>query len=588
MNDLTFQEKQIQAQVSDFELVYPSDVGHANVHSLTDEVSNLHPLCAQILVMRGLDSFTKVKGFFNPDFSSIKNMSQMADANKATLRLADAIRNGEEIMLYGDYDVDGSCAVAVMYNVLKAIGGQLHPYQPDRYDEGYGLSEKGVRAASALGVKLMVTLDCGILAHEKIQLANELGIDVIVCDHHLPGIELPAAYAVMNPKRADCIFEGKELCGCGVAYMLLMSLQQSLLFPEALLLNELPLVAIATCCDIVPLTGINRILVEAGLKRLNSDMPAGVGALLRMAAHSGPMDVGDVVFKIGPRINAAGRLAHASIAVELLTAKDSDLIQQSAAELEKLNVQRKLLDKKITAEAISQMVDDDPQFAKSATVVYNKEWHKGVVGIIASRLTERCYRPTVVLTKANGVLTGSARSVEGFNLHAAIAACSETLLQFGGHDAAAGLTLKEEKFSEFSDRFEEAVASTLSGSNKIPKLQIDLVVQFKEWYNVNWHTFYKQMSRMKPYGPSNPEPVFATHSCKARGVQVVGSDHLKFMVYDPERTSETLSVIAFKQASKYDELSSGATFTLAYTIGESEWQGRRSLQLEAKAIELCR
>ncbi len=569
---------------SDYELVYATIPSSESVEKLLQEVSNLHPVCAFILVQRSLNSYEKLKNFFNPNFSSIESMALMADMEKAAGRIAAALENGERIMLYGDYDVDGTCAVAVMFNVLHATGADVIRYQPDRYGEGYGVSEKGVRFAAHEGASLLITLDCGILAHDKIAIANDLGVDVIVCDHHLPGNELPPAFAVLNPKRLDCPHEGKELCGCGVAYMLLRRLRGIFGFDESLLLEQLPLVAIATCCDIVPLTGINRLLVAEGLKMLNTEMPSGIRFMMRMAGYAGALDVSDVVFKIGPRINAAGRLDHASLAVELLTTQDEAVLEARAADLEKLNVQRKLLDKHTTAEALDQMFAVDPLLEKNSTVVYGENWHRGVVGIIASRLTETCYRPTVVLTGSNGVLTGSARSVDGFNLHAAIAACSDTLMQFGGHDAAAGLTLKHEKLTEFSHKFEIEVAKERSGKSKLPGQKVDLVVALSDWYNEGWISFYRQLSRLKPYGPGNREPVFESRGCKARNVQVVGGDHLKFQVFHPDRSGEMLGVIAFRQAAKYDALANDKSFALVYAIKEAEWQGRRNIQLEGKAI----
>jgi single-stranded-DNA-specific exonuclease len=582
-NDIKYVAAKL-TQKSEYELVYTPIPAKETVDQLLSEVSNLHPVCAAILVQRNLDSYSKLKDFFNPNLAFINSMSPLADMDKAAGRLAKAIENRERIMLYGDYDVDGTCAVAVMYNVLHAIGADLIRYQPDRYGEGYGVSEKGVRLAAHEGATLLITLDCGILAHDKITLANELGVDVIVCDHHLPGNELPSAHAVLNPKRSDCAHEGKELCGCGVAYMLLRSLSDMLGFEETLLLEQLPLVAIATCCDIVPLTGVNRLLVAEGLKMLNSDMPEGIRFMMRMAGYAGELDVSDVVFKIGPRINAAGRLDHASIAVDLLTTENEDIIEARAADLEKLNTQRRLLDKQTTAEALEQMLTSDPLLEKNSTVVYHDKWHKGVVGIIASRLTETCYRPTVVLTGSNGILTGSARSVDGFNLHAAIAACSDTLVQFGGHDAAAGLTLRQEKLAEFTLLFENAAGNLLAGNSKLPSQKVDMVVALSDWYNTGWISFYRQLCRLKPYGPGNREPVFESRGCKARNVQVVGGEHLKFQVYHPEHSADCLDVIAFRQAAKYDALADNKSFSLVYVIKEAEWQGRKNIQLEGKAI----
>jgi single-stranded-DNA-specific exonuclease len=562
------------------------------VDRILSQVDGLHPICAAIMVQRGLDSYEAARSFFAPDLEAYLGLAPLADAPLAAQRLADAVAKGELITLYGDYDVDGTCAVAVMQRFLTAIGAKVRTYQPDRYTEGYGVSEKGVREAARHGSKLMITLDCGILAHDCVSLANELGMDVVVCDHHLPGATLPSALAVLNPKRTDCTFPGAELCGCGVAWMLLHELADLPGFMahrrgemRQLLMNQLPLVAVASCCDIVPLTGINRALVSKGLTMLQASPPEGIAAMLRLAAHSGPVEVSDVVFKLGPRINAAGRLEHASIALELLTTTDPVRMESLAARLEALNHTRKTLDAAITTEAAAQMLDGDPELTRFTTVVFGESWHKGVIGIIASRLTEICYRPTVVLTQTGDVLTGSGRSVDGFNLHAAIEACSDTLIQFGGHDAAAGLTLYRHQLDAFAERFEAAVARAMPHLDRRPRLTADLAVRLSDWYNEHWVRFYKQLSRMRPFGPYNPEPVFVTRRCKAYMAQVVGGDHLRFSVHHPVNERETLPVIAFKMARHYDLVASGVPFTLAYVIGEKEWNGRRSIQLEAKAIQ---
>lgn len=551
---------------------------------LTEKIPGLHPLAAAILWNRGYRDFASVKAFMQPelpDFSSIPAMKGLPEAVK---RISEAMAEGEKILVYGDYDVDGTCATAIMYSFLKKAGASVESYNPDRYREGYGISRAGIEFAEKAGHTLLITLDCGIAATERIAEAQALGIDVIVCDHHTPGAQLPPALAVLNPKQKDCPLYGEELCGCGVAFLLIRALCGALSLPEKRWREALPLTAVATCCDIVDLTGMNRGIVKAGLLALNENPPPGIAAMLQKAGYSGTLSVADVVFKIGPRINAAGRLAHAREAVQLLISTDTASAAPFAERLETLNRERRILDKEVTAEAAEIMAAYDPQGTKSATVVKSENWHKGVIGITASRLTEICYRPAVVFTETDGELTGSARSVEGFDLYAALKDCADLFSRFGGHKAAAGLSLPSENFEAFRTRFEQAVEARTKGMAPRPAIDIDAEADFSEWYGDRFKQFFNQLNRLKPYGPKNREPLFLTRECRAEDVRIVGTDHLRFKARSERAGQAAFPVIAFGYGYLFDALRSGAAFSMAYTIGTNEWNGQTSLQLEAKDL----
>jgi single-stranded-DNA-specific exonuclease len=552
---------------------------------LVGEVANLHPVIADLLLQRGLTDFDAVRTFFNPALELIDEMGTMADMDLAVERTARALKSGERIMVYGDYDVDGTCSVAMMYRFLKSLNADVITYIPDRYGEGYGISAQGVEKAVHDKVGLVIALDCGIAALEQVKMGNELGLDFIICDHHLPGPELPAAVAVLNPKRADCTFRGKELCGCGVGLMLIKAVTEHLGLPSSAWEAHLGLAAVATCCDIVPLTGINRAIVHVGLQALDADPPAGIEALLKIAAYNGSLTVADVVFKIGPRINAAGRLRHASLAANLLITDDLEEAGELASEIEHLNLERRTLDKKITLEAVEMMTESDPEHAHHVTVVHHETWHKGLIGIVASRLTEVNYRPTVVLTESEGMLTGSARSVDGFNLYAAIEACSDTLVQFGGHQAAAGLTMHPDRLADFTQRFREEAERLLKPEDCVPKLHIDLEVELNDWHGTSPEQFTRQLSRLGPFGPANMEPLFLTRRCKAKMVRLLKNEHVSFLVYQPSHPHIELRVIAFQQGAHFEALSAGKEFTMVYTLTEQVWRGVKRVQLEAKDIK---
>ena len=546
----------------------------------------MHPIIATLLVQRGLSERSSVESFFTPGLKRIEALPAMKDLAKATERVLKALQNRERILVYGDYDVDGSCATAMVHSFLRGRGAEVQAYNPDRYKEGYGISKQGVSHAIEGGFGLVLALDCGIAAVDRISELAAGGIDCIVCDHHLPGPVLPPAYAILNPKQRDCPLLGEELCGCGVAFELIRSVCGTLNLPKGEWMQFLPHVAVATCCDIVPLLGINRSLVSEGLKALNADPPPAYAALLRCAAYSGTLSVADVVFKIGPRINAAGRLNHARKAVSLLTATSLDEAMPMAMELEQLNRERRSMDKHMSEEAVELMLQEDPHMNRAATVLSKEGWHKGLVGIAASRLMERCYRPTVVLTELDGQLSGSARSVEDFNLYKALQHCEEHLIQFGGHAAAAGMSLSKESFADFKAAFEQYCASQLGEVECIPPLRIDLKVDFREWANEQFGIFFKQMNRLRPFGPGNMQAVFATEGCKARDVRVLGADgsHLKFEAYQEDHPAKGFSTIAFGFGQLAEALKEGNRFDLAYTIGTNYWNGESLLQLEAKDI----
>ena len=415
--------------------VLPPKTDQHEVDRLTSEVQNLHPVIAEILIKRGLDSFEAVKNFFKVDLNRIDNYGEMKDCDKASDRILQAIDNKEKILIYGDYDVDGTSSVSMLMLFLKSFEADVSYYIPDRYKEGYGVSALGVEHTLSEKYDLMITVDCGISAVHELNQVSAAGIDVIICDHHLPGDSLPEVFATLNPQQADCHYEGKELCGGGVALILIKSLSRKLNKPDEWK-NYLDLAAIATCCDIVPLRGINRIIVQAGIEQINTNRRTSIAALLKIAGYEESLDVSDIVFKIGPRINAAGRLKHASLAVELLIESDFSRAYETASKMDALNIKRKGMDKEITDSALAQMHSNDPGLIRNTTVVHSEDWHKGIIGIVASRLIERCHRPTIVFTNVDGMLTGSGRSVDGVHLYEALKTCEEHIEKFGGHAAA--------------------------------------------------------------------------------------------------------------------------------------------------------
>ena len=538
---------------------------------------------AALLVQRGISTPEEASRFFRPDIHLLHAPFLMKDMDKAVERIERALGDGERIMIYGDYDVDGTTSVALAYGFLSRFTGNLVHYVPDRYAEGYGISTVGIERAHADGVTLIIALDCGIKSVDKVAHASTLGIDMIICDHHLPGAELPAAVAVLDPKRPDCPYPFKELSGCGIGFKLMQAVAEHNGRPFSELEPLLDLVAISTACDIVPVNGENRILMHHGLRRLNNGQPRpGIQAMLGVTNFTKQLSVTDLVFTIGPRINAAGRIEHGQQAVELLLSRDRQQAEQIGLRIDRNNSQRQDLDKEITRQAMEQLTTDEQLREAWSTVVFNKDWHKGVVGIVASRLVESHYRPTVVLTESNGKATGSARSVKGFDVHDAISACADLLDQYGGHMYAAGLSLPLENVVAFRERFEQVVRERLHPDQRTPEEEVDEVLDLERVTD----RLARALHHMAPFGPQNMRPVFASIGVVDSGrCRIVGEDHLKLALHPPGDPGRAIDAIAFRQGRHLDMVKRGDPFSVLYTIEENEWQGRRSLQLNIKDIK---
>ena len=537
---------------------------------------------ASLLAQRGIADKRMAAHFFRPSLADLHDPFLMAGMLRAVERIEQALAENERIMVYGDYDVDGTTAVALVYGFLARFTGNLSFYIPDRYSEGYGISFQGIDKAEGEGVRLIIALDCGIKANDKVAYASERGIDFIICDHHLPGAELPNAVAVLDPKRADCPYPFKELSGCGIGFKLMQGFAQRNGIPFEDLESSLDLVAISTACDIVPVTGENRILSHFGLKQINDQPRHGVRAIMGMAGVKKRLGVGDLVFAIGPRINAAGRIEHGRQAVELLLAHDEKNAASAAALVDGNNSHRQELDRSITEEALA-CFDDDAWLREAwSTVVFSKNWHKGVVGIVASRLVERHYRPTVVLTESNGKAVGSARSVRGFDVYEAVSACSDLLEQFGGHMYAAGLTMPLENVQAFRERFEAAVRTMIQPEQRVPEEDVDLELRLDAIDD----GLLRVVRHMAPYGPGNMRPVFLGRGVVDTGsARLVGEHHLKMRLAHSDDLRRSFDAIAFKQAHWLDLVKSGQPFSVLYAIEDHEWQGRVSTQLNIKDIK---
>jgi single-stranded-DNA-specific exonuclease len=543
----------------------------------------IEPLISNLLVQRGIRTFEEAKAFFRPDLSMLHDPFLMKDMDKAVARLEKAIKNNEKILIYGDYDVDGTTAVSLLYTFLKTVHPPVDYYIPDRYAEGYGISFTGIDFAKENGFSLIIALDCGIKSLDKVEYASERNIDFIICDHHRPGDSLPKAVAVLDPKRSDCSYPYDELCGCGVGFKLVQAYAAKNKIPFEELLPYLDLVAISIAADIVPITGENRILAFFGLKQLNKSPREGIKAILALNNIKRELNISDLVFIIGPRINAAGRIESGKLAVRLLTSGDIESATSSGLNIHDNNIERRSLDTSITQQAL-QMIDDSAELMnRKSTVLFHPEWHKGVIGIVASRLTEKYYRPTIVLTASNGKATGSARSVKDFDVYEAIDACSDLLEQFGGHKYAAGLTLKLENIDAFSRRFEEVVSSTITDDLLVPEVEIDAQINLSD---IN-PKFFRILKQFEPFGPGNMSPVFMTEKIKDKGYgKVVGSKHLRFDALHPESPSCCFAAIAFGQSDHYDAISKKDLFDICYTIEEKEWNGNVSLQLNVKDMKV--
>ncbi|MFN8265168.1 MAG: single-stranded-DNA-specific exonuclease RecJ [Chitinophagaceae bacterium] len=535
----------------------------------------IHPVLCTLLVSRGIYTFEEARNFFRPDLKQLHSPWLMKDMQKATERILTAINNREKILVFGDYDVDGTTSVACMYQFLCSIASPelIDFYIPHRYREGYGVSKMGIDFASENGFSLIISLDCGIKSVELITYAKELGIDFIVCDHHLPDELLPPAHAILNPKQPDCSYPYKELCGCGVGFKLISALSETLHLPDSKKEEYLDLVATAIAADIVPVTGENRILAFHGLKRANENPSNGIKALMHLSGISKQMQISTLVFMIAPRVNAAGRMDDARKAVQMFIAPTYEDALLFAEMLHSDNDERREADSSITEEALHMIQSNESLHHKKTTVLYQPHWHKGVVGIVASRLTEHFYRPTIILTKSGDYVAGSARSVVGFNLYEAIHSCREHLLGYGGHFAAAGLTLLEENVPAFAQSFEESVAATISNELLTPEIVIDAEINFSDIKP----GFYNILLQMEPYGPENMRPVFITKNVRDTGAsKIVKEQHVRLVVKDQ---NTVLTGIFFKGADLFPVVQNG-NFDIVYTIDENEWNGSVSLQLK--------
>jgi len=560
-----------------------------NILSAAEEVVNalqkslnINSVLCKILVQRGIDTFDKAKQYFRPELADLHDPWLMKDMDKAVARILSAIEKNEKILVFGDYDVDGTTSVACMYKFLQKIytPQNIEFYIPHRYREGYGVSKIGIDFAKENNFSLIISLDCGIKSTDLISYAKNLGLDFIVCDHHLPDDILPPAVAILNPKQKDCNYPYKELCGCGVGFKLITALSQKLNIPEKEYFSYLDLVATAIAADIVPLAGENRVLAFYGLKKINEDPCAGIKALVQLSGIEKKFSINNVVFIIAPRVNAAGRMDDARKAVLMFVEDDINKALEYAAMLNSDNVDRKDADSTITEEALALIDGDEILINRKSTVVFKSHWHKGVVGIVASRLIEKYYRPTVVLTQSGDVVSGSARSVTGFNLYEAIHACREHLIGYGGHFAAAGLTMLPANVEAFSNSFEEIVGSTIEPHLLIPEIIIDAEINFK---NIT-KSFYNIVTQMEPFGPENMRPVFISKNVfDTSWSKIVKGQHVRFVV---KQDNITFTGIGFNMADKFYLLQMNKPLDIVYTLDENEWNGEIHLQLKVIDIRL--
>ena len=547
-------------------------------HEASDKLCDslrIHPVICNMLSNRGISSFEEAKDFFRPSLKQLHDPFLMKDMRIAIDRIMRAIRTNEKILIYGDYDVDGTTAVSVVFDFLQFIypSKRIEYYIPDRYKEGYGLSSAGIDYAEKNNFNLLITLDCGIKSVELIQLAKEKQIDCIVCDHHLPGNQLPPAVAILNPKQPNCSYPFKELCGCGVGFKLIQALCMKLELDETLYTKYLDLVATAIAADIVSITGENRTLAFFGLKKANENPNTGIRALIEQSNLKTPLSVNSLSFAIGPRINAAGRMGDAKRAVSLFIEKDIIKAKEIALTLQSENNNRKEADSSITDEALLQITQDDTAHLKKTIVVYNEHWHKGVLGIVASRLLEKYYKPTIVLTKSGDFFTGSARSIAGFNMYEGLDKCSHLLHAFGGHYFAAGMTIAPSQIELFKETFETVANGMLSTDDMVPEIEIDAEIQLKDIH----HSFYHILEQMEPFGPDNTKPVFCVRNVTNVGCRIVKDDHLRFEVM---QDNFSINGIGFQLAEKYEKLAHPIKMDIVFTMEENHFNGRTSLQMK--------
>ncbi|HEX7365684.1 MAG TPA: single-stranded-DNA-specific exonuclease RecJ [Pelobium sp.] len=537
------------------------------------------PTLASMMVRRGLTSFEEAKSFFRPQISQLHNPFLMKDMGAAVNRIENAINNDERILIYGDYDVDGTTSVALTYSFFKKLHQQIDYYIPDRYKEGYGISVEGIDYAFNHGYTLIIALDCGIKSIDKVAYANQKNIDFIICDHHLPGDELPKAVAVLDPKRPDCSYPYKELSGCGLGFKLIQAYAEKNNIPFKNIECYLDLVAVSIASDIVPITGENRILAHFGLKRLNENPCNGLKALKELSGKTDDFTITDIVFSIGPRINAAGRIDDAKKSVKLLIASSTETAEDAGLIVNLKNSERKEFDANITEQALAMILNSPEMENRKSTVVYHESWHKGVIGIVASRLTEKYYRPTIVLTQSNGMVSGSARSVLGYDLYEALTACSDLLEQYGGHKYAAGLTMKVENVEAFSQRFEEVVCASITDNLLTQGIDIESEISLREIDA----KFFRILSQFEPFGPQNMAPIFLSRNVSSyRYGSIVGNNHLKMTIRQTD--SPLFDCIAFGCGDYLEQINLGKPFDVCYTIEQNVWKDRKNIQLNIKGI----
>lgn len=561
-----------------------NDVNEQVVDELYYDLKINRTLC-KLLAQRNISSYDESKAFFRPNLEQhLHNPFLMNGMDAAIKRIDKAIKGQEKILIYGDYDVDGTTSVALVYTFLKDLYFYVDYYIPDRYKEGYGISYTGIDWATENGYSLIIALDCGIKANKKVAYAKEKGVDFIICDHHRPEGQIPPAVAVLDPKRPDCPYPYKELSGCGIGFKLVQALAKNKQIPFGKVAELLDFVAVSIAADIVPINGENRVLAYYGLQRLNKKPSPGLRSLIELSAKNRWISISDIVFRIAPRINAAGRMDDAKEAVRLLISQEGSIAKQNANVLQEHNDERKRIDTNITQEAISLVANDEVLLKRKSTVLFQPHWHKGVIGIVASRLIERYFRPTIVLTNSdgNGTVAGSARSVPGFDIYNAIKACSDLLEQFGGHKYAAGLTIERKNVPLFIERFEEVVASTIEDHMLTPEIKIDAEIALRDINN----KFFKILKQFAPFGPGNMRPVFVARSVVAtRWSAVVGTNHLKVYCKQPD-SYMAIKGIGYSMGDRFVEISNGQPFDICFTLEENHYNGNTSLQMNIKDIKV--
>ena len=545
----------------------------ATVQSLQASLK-IHPILCELLAQRGIDSFEAAKKFFRPSLEHLHDPWLMKDMDKAVKRIEDAVMNQDSILVFGDYDVDGTTSVATLYQFLKKLTPQVDYYIPHRYKEGYGVSKIGIDYAKQTGIQLIISVDCGIKSIELVEYAQQLGIDFIICDHHLPDATLPPAVAILNPKQKDCHYPCKDLCGCGVVFKFITALAKKYNLPDESYFEYLDLVATAIAADIVPIVDENRTLAYYGLQQVNESPCPGILALMELAKQTTPMRITNLVFAVAPRINAAGRMDDAKKAVQLFVEKDYSKALSLASLLQQDNLDRREADTTITEEALAQIELDPNHTQKKSSVIFQPHWHKGVVGIVASRLIEKHYKPTIVLTQSGDIITGSARSVNGFNLYEALHACRSHLIGYGGHFAAAGMTLALENLEAFKNAFEQAVAERITPAQLIPEILINAVISIDS-INMN---FYQIITQMEPFGPDNMRPLFVAKNVYDTGYSKLAKEaHISFNI---TQGSQYIKGIGYNMAEHIALVKSGKPFDIVFQLQLNEWQGTKTVQLQ--------